>query len=494
MGTVGSGDDESYESKRWATRPIVVRAAAVAERPLTGVSIAAVVEPPGGPAVTVELADDGHHSDGRAADGFYGAVLADTQRAGVYRIRLTATGTAGDVAFRRERTLAVALHDGPDKDGDKLPDVWEEVVGTATDRADAGEDPDGDGLSNAEELDRGTQPQSSDTDGGGESDGSEVAAGRDPRQDADDAVRPYAPTWKAGAGRGLVRVPAPAGTTVEVECGPSIDGPFAAATTAPFGDADLAVSLTNGQRACCRTRTVQAGAASAWSAPVCLVPGSDPYPPSLRLESVSGRTWSPTRQVRVRLVTSDVAERPGSALAEDPQTLSTGVRDMRVATRADFAGAAWVPYEPEVEAMLEGQGGGTIWAQVRDGAGNESARQSLSLSLAARTGLDRAIGLEERALEHMRADQWREARKAIRASRREVRESLHTVRERIAKTGGDAIDRQIRHDLWRVLCRKWKARLFAHRIFGDCAIRKLERALRLERKVAELALQEQRPL
>jgi hypothetical protein len=224
------------------------------------------------------------------------------------------------------------------------------------------------------------------------------------------------------------------------------------------------------------------------------VPGSDPYPPSLALEPASGRTWSPIRRVRVRLVASDVAERPGRALADDPGTLSTGVRDMRVANRADFAGAAWVPFEPEVEVTLEGEGGGTVWAQVRDGAGNESWRRSLSLSIAARTGLDRAIGLEEQALASMREGRWRDARKAIRESRHQLRASLHTVRERIAQTGGDAIDRRIRHDLRRVLCRKWKAKLFAHRLFGSWAIRKLERALRLEREVTALALREHRPL
>src|SRR6185503_10520729 len=322
----------------WNTRPIVLRAAAVDGRPIPGVTVTAVVEPPAGPPLTVPLADDGQHSDGRASDGFYGAVLAATQRAGVYRIHLTAEGKAASgFAFHRERTLAVALHEAPDADGDHLPDVWEEEVGTDPGRADAGEDPDHDGLTNGEELQHGTQPQRSDTDGGGEADGSEVAAGRDPLPPGDDALRPFAPTWKPGSGRGLLRVPAPAGTSVEVECGPSLDGPFTAAATTPIGDGDLAVALADGQQACCRTRTLQGAAASAWSAPVCLVPGSDPYPPRLALEPANGRHWSPTRHVRVRLVASDTAEHAGGELANDPHTVTTGVHDMRVSNRVDFA-------------------------------------------------------------------------------------------------------------------------------------------------------------
>src|SRR6185436_4321168 len=184
----------------------------------------------------------------------------------------------------------------------------------------------------------------------------------------------------------------------------------------------------------------------------------------------------------------------GGELANDPHTVTTGVHDMRVSNRVDFADAPWVPFAPEVDVTLAGEGGGSVWAQVRDGAGNESARASTSFTLTAHTPLDHAILLEEQALERMHAGAWRQARKAVRESRRLVRESLHKVQARVEQPSGDAVDRQMLRDLRRVRCWKWWARVFAHRPCGSWAIRKLEKALAVERRVAGLALEKGRPL
>jgi hypothetical protein len=61
-----------------------------------------------------------------------------------------------------------------DSDDDLLPDGWEVAHGTNPQLADAGADPDSDGLTNAQEYAAGTDPSQSDTDGDGVSDSAEL--------------------------------------------------------------------------------------------------------------------------------------------------------------------------------------------------------------------------------------------------------------------------------------------------------------------------------
>ena len=68
-----------------------------------------------------------------------------------------------------------------DRDRDKVPDEWEQQHQLSTiSRNDATEDPDNDGLTNAEEFMYDTDPHSADTDRDGVEDGTEVEAGADP--------------------------------------------------------------------------------------------------------------------------------------------------------------------------------------------------------------------------------------------------------------------------------------------------------------------------
>ncbi|MBI2998261.1 MAG: choice-of-anchor D domain-containing protein [Deltaproteobacteria bacterium] len=68
-----------------------------------------------------------------------------------------------------------------DSDGDGLPDVYEIAHSlNPNDPSDANQDPDGDGLTNLQEFQLGTDPRQADTDGDGVSDGVEVSQGTDP--------------------------------------------------------------------------------------------------------------------------------------------------------------------------------------------------------------------------------------------------------------------------------------------------------------------------
>ncbi|MDR1950019.1 MAG: hypothetical protein LBQ38_11560 [Spirochaetaceae bacterium] len=69
----------------------------------------------------------------------------------------------------------------PDHDKDGMPDGWEKDHGLDPGNPDDGYlDPDGDGLSNKGEFDKGTDPNNADTDGDGMPDGWETANGLDP--------------------------------------------------------------------------------------------------------------------------------------------------------------------------------------------------------------------------------------------------------------------------------------------------------------------------
>jgi len=67
-----------------------------------------------------------------------------------------------------------------DTDDDGMPDGWEVDNDLDPTTKDADNDPDGDGLTNEEEYENKTDPHKADTDGDGVSDGKEVEAGTDP--------------------------------------------------------------------------------------------------------------------------------------------------------------------------------------------------------------------------------------------------------------------------------------------------------------------------
>ena len=96
-------------------------------------------------------------------------------------VRYDKTFTGSDVDVLADQPtphFGITLQ-GVDSDEDGLPDCWElEHFGNLDQGPD--DDPDGDGLTNLEERQYGTDPNNWDTDGDGVSDGDEVIAGTDP--------------------------------------------------------------------------------------------------------------------------------------------------------------------------------------------------------------------------------------------------------------------------------------------------------------------------
>ncbi|NIQ05793.1 MAG: hypothetical protein GWO20_08740, partial [Candidatus Korarchaeota archaeon] len=100
---------------------------------------------------------------------------------GTHTIMIEASDLAGNTD-----TSSVTISVLRDTDQDGMPDPWEEQYGLDPETANAGEDPDDDGLTNLEEYNLGTNPTKEDTDDDGMPDGWEVEQDFDPT--ADDAA------------------------------------------------------------------------------------------------------------------------------------------------------------------------------------------------------------------------------------------------------------------------------------------------------------------
>jgi len=359
--------------------PVPMLVTLAQEGPVTGANVLAYITTPKyveQPSETHEVTfyDDGEHGDGSADDGVYGNFYTRTSRSGTYIVNAVATGSTNSTgSFRREAKGAFYVLTDRDSDQDGMPDTWETQHGLdpndPTGDNGAQGDPDHDGLSNIEEYYNGTDPMDSDTDGGGENDGSEVSAGRDPLNPEDDTITP--PTT-------IFVVPGNLLNTVYFSLTQQYDSiviyrsvheaiTYEAIAHIPPGQGVYTDNTTKNDQTYYYkvAATNKQGATSGLTPSASGTPGEDTQPPEGFLIINYGAETTYSQHVVLTLVASE------------------DTVDMMVSNDPTFEGIEWEPYVTEKEwTLTETQGIQTVWALLRDRAGNEGGGSGLGSSAA----------------------------------------------------------------------------------------------------------------
>jgi uncharacterized protein YegL len=352
-------------------------------QPIADATVRAQIVDPAGAVHLRTLYDDGEHGDGAAGDGFYGGRYGATALPGSYQVRIEASGTSPlSGAFTRRLRAAFALRAAADRDGDGIPDPVEEEQGTNPAQPDGTADLDGDGLNNREEHRVGTHPRNSDSDGGGESDHAEVNRGADPLDPADDLVS--TPRLRVWPGTGRVAVGfsrAPEHRRMQIFRAPDAGGPFAPVAELALASLDTQLwvdePVANDQQYCYRIVAVDRNGYTSGASEVrCATPADDPVAPAVAMVINADAPQTSSPAVTLTIEATDSVDSEGDAeRAHDVSagTVASGVREMRIANRSDFADARWEPYTRQVSWQLPDQmGRSQVFVQVRDGAGNIS--------------------------------------------------------------------------------------------------------------------------
>jgi hypothetical protein len=342
-----------------------------------------------------------------------------------------------------------------------------------------------------------TRPDLSDSDGGGESDGSELAAGRDPNDRADDVVGTPNLVPEPGNARVLLHtgIGALDGATLEIHAAATRAGPFALEHSS--GDQPSAVMLpaSNGVERCYTGRLVKPSAVSGWSSVVCATPAADPVPPrvlSLGLDPEAPCARTRAARLRIEAVdpTFDASIAGEHRRGGDLGVETSGVAEMRVSTSRSPQIGAWEPFSSTFDVDLGDATTLTAMVRLRDHAGNETADQMVTVRRCDGSGLERAVVLEERALDRMDANDWSGSRKLIRGSLPEIDASVEVVKKRLKNCAPNqkAADLKLLAGLQVVRVKKLLAIQFAQAYSGHVARHQLEKALELEGELDVYAL------
>lgn len=356
--------------------------------------IAALIEGPAGSTV-LPLKDDGANNDGAAGDMIYGARFAQTLYGGGYSVRILAyfkdPANPANQLWREWNGGFWIKGPKPDqqcggeKDTDKdcMPDDWERRCKLIVGQDDRRADPDNDGLTNYDELQRGTRPCRADTDNGGENDGSEVKNQRNPLDPKDDKVREI----------GKIRV-RPLNNMIMIDW----SYPFSYTNMIGYISTDvnqlgsridlgqkgdfLLTGLVNDTTYYVRLQGVNDQALGDLSDPVVVTPKADPDMPTGALLIENGQAVAPSRQVVLNISATDqvldgaaqgAAAHQTDMLSQIVNQVSGGVQ-MRISNSDDMSGAVWEPVTPTKSWALDCAPGATctVYAQFKDAAQNES--------------------------------------------------------------------------------------------------------------------------
>ncbi|MBX3012702.1 MAG: VWA domain-containing protein [Caldilineaceae bacterium] len=345
--------------------------------PLGNFRPVALVTAPNGVVSRVPLFDDGQHGDGEPGDGFYAGQYTlvnqavavtpqgeDTQQPtpkneGSYRVRLLVQTPQ----FVREALGSFSVQAGSDTNGNGLPDPFEEENQVTQD----GGDPDLDSLDNLSEYQLGTDPNNSDTDGGGENDGSEFAKGKDPFDPTDDGI--VAPQFlhvTPNVGMNVVSYDVrPEYNRMVLYRATNSAGPWSIQQPELPNTGVYSDTATNGVNYFYRYMAIDADddrSAVIDTSPA--TPSQDPFRPEARVEIDGNAIETLDRDVILTFVPSN-----------EEGEFFDDITQMKLSNDPQLTGASYQPFAQNVPWQLAPTAPGEVakvYAQFRDGAGNES--------------------------------------------------------------------------------------------------------------------------
>jgi hypothetical protein len=268
-----------------------------------------------------------------------------------------------------------------DTDGDGLPNAWEIFFMPFTDPevVDCDADPDNDGATNCVEYVNGTDPGDPDTDDDGESDGTDP----NPFEPNPDAIQPPEAHAYPGVSQVFIKYTIdPAYSIVglfrdedddmdqlytfqQLQIAPNLAGVF------------TDTLVTNGHQYCYIVSAYDTDAhRSAFSAPTCAVPNTDPIGPHGSVLINGGAAATLSTDVMLDLWASDEVDPEVDDFGSQfppPEDSATGVTEMLISNSPDFDGAVWEAYNTSKPWTL-GQTSGlaSVYVKYRDALNNES--------------------------------------------------------------------------------------------------------------------------
>jgi Mg-chelatase subunit ChlD len=326
-------------AERTTGAPLHLLASLTDVAPITGAAVLGGIETPSGLFYYLWFFDDGLHNDGAASDGLYGATFYQTGEDGSYNASILGWGSSAYLGsnFVRLKVISFHMDGGGDQDLDLLPTHWElRFRLNPDDPGDSTGDPDSDGLPNNDEWGRGTDPRDNDSDDGGESDGTDP----NPLDPSDDTQIPL-PWGRAypGVGKVVIRhVIDPSYAYTALLRGDNPLGPFTLIDYDFTGqDVYTDTTVSDGSEYCYILAAVvyvdPSYHASAFTAPTCATPNTDPWPPRGAVTINDGASSTHDPNVTLALWATDTIDpelRPSETEFLPPADSSTNVTDMLI--------------------------------------------------------------------------------------------------------------------------------------------------------------------